>query len=133
MRYFTSHLIYSTAIMPASLNALIRVLGIIDEEFAELSRKLWKHTSRLKVALESSGYKLTQSESPINSICTGNSVETLKMAKLLFEEGILATPFIYPSVPLDCGRIRLIAGANLKDSSIDKAIKIFKALMYETH
>ena len=132
MRYFTSHLVYSTAIMPASLKALIRVLGIIDEDFTELSGKLWHHTNRLKSALESSGYKLTKSESPINSICPGNSVETLIMAKLLFNEGILSTPFIYPSVPEDCGRIRLIAGANLRDSSIDNAIRIFKALKDET-
>ncbi len=131
LRYFTSHLIYSTAIMPASLKALIRVLGIIDNEFAEISRKLWDHTNRLKEALESSGFVLTKSESPINSISPGNSVETLKMARLLFENGILSTPFIYPSVAEDCGRIRLIAGANLNSSSIDKAINIFRTLKNE--
>ena len=129
MRYYTSHLVYSTAIMPATLKALIRVLEIIGDDFEVLSGRLWDHTYRLKTALENSGYILTRSESAINSICPGNSVQTLIITKLLFKEGILSTPFIFPSVPEDCGRIRLIAGANLKDSTIDEAIRIFKAVI----
>jgi 7-keto-8-aminopelargonate synthetase-like enzyme len=132
MRYFTSHLIYSTAIMPASLMALKRALQIIDDEFTSISKILWNHTSRLAKALKQAEYSLTQSESAINSICPGNSLQTLKMTKVLFSEGILATPFIYPSVPEDCGRIRLIAGANLKESTISKAISIFQAIKDES-
>jgi 7-keto-8-aminopelargonate synthetase-like enzyme len=48
------------------------------------------------------------------------------MAKMFFMEGLLTTPFIFPSVPENSGRIRLIAGANLRGSSIDKAIAVFK-------
>jgi glycine C-acetyltransferase len=132
MRYFTSHLIYSTAVMPASLNALLRVLQIIGADFTEISGRLWNYTNRLAEALKDSGYVLTESESPINSICPGNSVETLRMTRILYNNGILSTPFIYPSVPEDSGRIRLITGANLKDSSIDKAIRVFKTIKDET-
>lgn len=131
MRYFTSHLIYSTAIMPAALKALLSVLQIIDEEFPEISGKLWSYTNRLSEALKSSGYSLTSSQTPINSICPGNSLQTLKMTKVLFREGILSTPFIYPSVPENSGRIRLIAGANLRESSIDEAIRIFSSIINE--
>jgi glycine C-acetyltransferase len=131
MRYFTSHLIYSTAIMPASLNALLRVLQIIEDDFNKLSSRLWSYTDRLKEALLDSGYILTESESPINSICGGTSVQTLGLAKKLFLAGILSTPFIYPSVPEESGRIRLIAGANLKSTSIAKAVAIFKSVRDE--
>jgi 7-keto-8-aminopelargonate synthetase-like enzyme len=128
MRYFTSHLIYSTAIMPAALKALLCVLQIIDEEFPELSGRLWSYTNRLTEALKSSGYSLTSSQTPINSICPGNSLQTLKMTKALFRKGLLPTPFIYPSVPENSGRIRLITGANLRESSIDEAIRIFNSI-----
>jgi len=131
MRYFTSHLIYSTAIMPAALMALIRVIEIIESEFPLISSRLWKHTNRLAKALKNDGYKMTKSESAISSICPGNSVQTLKITKLLFQQGILTTPFIYPSVPEERGRIRLIAGANLKDESIGKAISAFKSIKDE--
>jgi len=131
LRYFTSHLIYSTAIMPATLNALLRVLQIIGDEFTEISGRLWSHTNRLAEALKKAGYRMTLSESPINSICAGNSLETLQMTRRLFDAGILSTPFIYPSVPEENGRIRLIAGANLKESSIDQAIRIFNSIKDE--
>ena len=133
LRYFTSHLIYSTAISPASLKALLQVLRIIDDEFTEISRRFWSHAKRLEDALRHLGYSMTDSMTPINSICPGNSIQTLQMAKYLFREGVLATPFIYPSVPENNGRIRLIAGANLKTTTIDKAIRIFEKLFKVVH
>ena len=128
MRYFTSHLIYSTAISPASLRALLKVLQIIHEDFPVLSKRLWSHASRIGTALRQIGYEMTSSETPINSISAGNSVQTLRLAKMLFQRGVLVTPFIYPSVPEPCGRIRLIAGANLKPSSVEKAISHFEKI-----
>jgi 7-keto-8-aminopelargonate synthetase-like enzyme len=68
------------------------------------------------------GFKLTDSQTPINSIKSGNSVETLKLARWFYENGILTTPFIYPSVPENEGRIRIIAGANLEASSIEYVV-----------
>lgn len=133
LRYFTSHLIYSTAVTPSSLNALLRVLQIINSEFKEISGRFWSYKNRLAGALKNNGYQLTASQAPINSICAGNSLQTLKLAKVLYREGILATPFIYPSVPEQSGRIRLIAGANLKESSIDKAISIFADIREEIY
>jgi 7-keto-8-aminopelargonate synthetase-like enzyme len=125
MRYYTSHLIYSTAISPASLKALLAVLRIIEEEFGQISHRLHSYAKMIATALDLHGYVTTDSKTSINSICAGNSIETLRLTKLLFQEGVLATPFIYPSVPENSGRIRLIAGANLKSTSIDKAIRIF--------
>jgi 7-keto-8-aminopelargonate synthetase-like enzyme len=133
LRYFTSHLIYSTAISPASLKALLQVLHIIDDEFHDISLRFWSHASRLEDGLKKLGYNLTASMTPINSICSGNSIQTLRMSRLLFNEGLLATPFIYPSVPENGGRIRLIAGANLKSTSIDKAIRVFDKIIQKVH
>lgn len=128
LRYSTSHLIYSTAIMPAALKALLAALEIIGSRFPAISGTLWDYTRRLSDGLRESGYNLTGSETPITAIRTGSSLQTLQLAKRIFEAGIFTTPFIYPSVPENDGRIRLIAGANLKESSVDKAIGIFRKL-----
>lgn len=133
MRYFTSHLIYSTAITPASLNSLLCVLEILDTEFTKISERMWGYCRKLAEALRNAGYSMTSSITPINSICAGNSLQTLQLAKDLFREGILSTPFIYPSVQENGGRIRLIAGANLKESSVDRAVEIFTSLKKEIH
>jgi glycine C-acetyltransferase len=125
LRYSVSHLLYSTALLPAALQALLRVLEIIDLEFPEISARFWKYTRMLSRGLQTSGYQLTVTETPIVSLCTGDPVETLQLSKQMYENGILGTPFIYPSVPEKEGRIRLIGGANLKPESIDRAVGIF--------
>lgn len=125
LRYSVSHLLYSTAILPAALQALLKVLEIIETEYPPISERLWRYTRLLSKGLQESGYLLTGTVTPIVSVCSGDSVETLLLSKEMYENGILGTPFIYPSVPEKEGRIRLIAGANLKPESIDRAIGIF--------
>jgi 7-keto-8-aminopelargonate synthetase-like enzyme len=128
LRYSVSHLLYSTALLPAALQALLCVLEIIDLEFPSISERLWRYTQVLSDGLQESGYRLTGTVAPIVSLCTGNDVETLLLSKEMYENGILGTPFIYPSVPENEGRIRLIAGANLKTESIDRAVGIFQKI-----
>jgi 7-keto-8-aminopelargonate synthetase-like enzyme len=125
LRYSVSHLLYSTAILPAALQALMAVLEIIDLEFPVISARMWNYTRTLSEGLLESGYTLTGTATPIVSICAGDPVETLLLSKQMYENGILGTPFIYPSVPENEGRIRLITAANLKPESIDRAVKLF--------
>jgi len=123
LRYSISHLIYSTALPPAPLMAVLEVLSIIDNEFSSLSEKMWRYAAQLKKGFTNAGFSMVSSEAPINSIKSGNSVETLILTRKFHELGILTTPFIYPSVPEKEGRIRLIAGANLSDVSIEYVLQ----------
>ena len=45
-------------------------------------------------------------------------------AKYLFENNILSTPFVYPSVPKNAGVVRLIAGANILIEDVGRAVEI---------
>lgn len=128
LRYRISSLIYSTALMPAALKALLEVIRIINEEYPVISARLHKYTAQIRKALTMSEYSLTNSDAPINSICSGNSVETIVLSKKLYGEGILTTPFIFPSVPENEGRIRIIAAANLYPESIEYVVNSFKLL-----
>ncbi len=122
LRYSTSHLIYSTAILPASLMALLKVLSIIRDDFEPISKRMWSYAHCLRDGLNREGFNLTNSQAPINSIRAGNSVETLTLAKWFYEQGILTTAFVYPSVPEREGRIRIIAGANFRESTIEHVL-----------
>jgi len=124
LRFNISHLIYSTAILPAPLMALLEVLSIINREFNIISEKLWRHTKRIHDGFSRGGFDMINNQTPINAIRSGNSLETLRLAKKFNDAGILTTPFIYPSVPENEGRIRLIAGANLMESSIDRVLEL---------
>ncbi len=128
LKYNSPHLIYSTSITPSILAGIEKAICIIEEEFEVLGNKMWKYRNKLRNALIKLGYDVRSSSAPITSIVTGTSVETLLFAKKLYAKNILATPFIYPSVPENQGVIRLIAGANLEEKTIDRAIQIFKEI-----
>ncbi len=128
LRYYSSHLVYSTSILPVALAGIEKVLEIIGDEFPALSRRLWHNTGAVAGALRSGGFNLCDSETPIVSIRAGGSLETLVLARELYRNHILSTPFIYPSVPRNEGRIRLIAGANLSEGTIRKAQEVFQEL-----
>ena len=128
LKYYSPHLIYSTSIPPSILAGIEKAICIIEEEFEALGNKMWKYRNKLRDALIKLGYNVRPSSAPITSIVTGTSVETLLFAKELYNKNILATPFIYPSVPENQGVIRLIAGANLEEKTIERAIQIFKEI-----
>jgi len=128
LRYYSSHLVYSTSILPVVLAGIDRVLEIVDLEFPELSRRMWDNTRKISEALRSEGFSLCESVTPIISVKAGKSLDTLLMAKEFFKNNILTTPFIFPSVPRNEGRIRLIAGANLSGKTIEKVRGIVKVM-----
>ena len=58
LRYYSSHLVYSTSILPVALAGIAKVLEIISEEFPSLSKQLWHNTKEVASALKASGHKL---------------------------------------------------------------------------
>ncbi|MCF8296360.1 MAG: pyridoxal phosphate-dependent aminotransferase family protein [Saprospiraceae bacterium] len=128
LKYGSSHLIYSTAITPVILAGIEKAINIIEDEFDVLGSKMWSYRNKLRNALIDFGYKVKEAEAPITSIITGTSEETILFAKKLYENQILATPFIFPSVPENQGVIRMIVGANLEEETVERAIEILRTL-----
>lgn len=129
LRYYCSHLVYSTALTPGVLAGVAEVLDIIAAEFPTISNRMWQYRHTIRESLIIAGLKVASGEAPINSIIAGNSKDTILLAKKFYEKGILTTPFIAPSVPANEGRVRLIAGANLKEESINQVVKIIKEIV----
>lgn len=128
LKYYSSHLVYSTSIPPSVLGGIDKVLDIIKDEFSARSKKMWEYKHKISEALRKYGFQITESTTPISSIVVGPPLETILISKKLYENRILSTPFVYPSVPPNGGKVRLIAGANLKEESIDHAVQIFETI-----
>jgi 7-keto-8-aminopelargonate synthetase-like enzyme len=125
LKYSCPGYIYSTAVTPAALAGIDKTLDILNLEFDSLSKRMWQHKKVISGCLEKSSFMLTQSETPISSIMGGNTERTIKIARLLYEHGIVSTPFIPPSVPVNEGKIRLIAPANLSGPTVKTIYEIF--------
>ena len=128
LSYYSSHLVYSTSILPVALAGIIKVLEIVEEEFPEISARLWSNTRQLARALEEHGFSLCDSKTPIVSLRSGGSLDTFMLTREFYSNRILTTPFIYPSVPHNEGRIRMIAGANLSGTTIDRVKRIISTM-----
>ena len=128
LKYYSTHLVYSTALSPHILAGIGEAINIIEKEFKQLSYKMWTYKNKLRNALKEKKYDLAVGEAPIVSIITGSDEKTILFAKKLFENKILSTPFIPPSVPINKGVIRLIAGANFTESTIEKTISVFNKI-----
>ncbi|KUO73343.1 MAG: aminotransferase [Clostridia bacterium BRH_c25] len=127
-KYYCPQLVYSTALSPASLGGIEKVLEVIETGFDAISRKLWHNKELISRCLIEAGFRVSDSRAAINSIISGSASDTLLLAKRFYEKGILATPFIEPSVPPKEGRLRLIAGANLKEETMARAADIIRKL-----
>lgn len=128
LKYYCPHLVYSTALTPAALAGTEAVLDIIHAEYGGIKEKLALYKKIISESLLEGGFTVVAGEAPINSIRSDSKENTLHIAKKFYEKGILTTPFIEPSVPLNKGRVRLIAGANLSQDTIAEAAAIIRRL-----
>ena len=104
------------------------MLEIIENDFLEMSKRMWSAKNRIEITLRSAGFNLANGKAPIISVICENPLETIRLSKKLYENHILCTPFIPPSVPPETGVVRLIAGANLNEEQVDRIIKVIGTL-----
>ncbi len=123
LRYACPGLIYSTALSPASAAGALAALNIIHGEFDRLGDLMWSNHRLLLECLREEGFRVMQGAAPIAGIQTGSTINTLALAKEFFAEGILATPFVPPSVPQEAGVLRCILGAKLAGSSLSELLQ----------
>lgn len=131
LKYSCPGLIYSTALPPPVLAGIDAVLDIIGTEFSAISGRMWEYKRMISQCLLDNGYTLTNGQAPITSILIKDLEQCARMAKAIHANRILATPFIPPSVPPNENKIRLIAGANLSEDTIRKALDIFQKIAKE--
>ena len=132
LRYSCPGLIYSTALPPASIAGTLGALRIIEQEYSRLRDRLWGNHQRLCDRLSSLGFGLHAGKAPIAAIRSGAAENTLRLAKEFFDCGILATPFVPPSVPLGRGVLRLIVGAKLNAQAVEALMLALNSTRCET-
>ena len=89
---------------------------------------MWRNHTALVSQLKKAGFILKGGEAPIASIACGSPERTVTLAKRLFEQGILSTPFIPPSVPPEQGVLRLIIGAKVDEAAANAIANRIAAL-----
>lgn len=97
----------------------------ILEESDERVRKLWDNTNYLKKEFQELGFDTGNSQTPITPVAIGDEQKARQFSARLFEEGVFATPIVYPMVPKGQDRIRVIPSAAHSKKDLDFGIRAF--------
>lgn len=122
--------IYTTSLPPAIAAASIEAINIIEED-SSLIKRLWDNRRIFIEGFHSIGLDTMSSETPIIPIFIGDTYKALKVADLLFKEGIYAPAIRPPTVPEGSSRIRTTVMATHTDEDIEKALRAFGRVINE--
>ena len=134
MNYIKHHsrsLIFSASITPASAAAVLAALEIIKDE-PERMKKLWEITHYTIDNFRNLGFDIGKTQTPIIPLYIRDNYKTLKLVRMLLDEGIFVNPVVSPAVSKDSTLIRFsLMATHTKDQidiALDKIGKLSKKL-----
>lgn len=123
-------LIFTAALAPAVAGAVLKALELMQQE-PERIEQLWKNTRKMHEGFKRIGFKIGATQTPIVPILIGSEAKAFIFTQRLFEEGIFATPAIYPAVRYGEAIVRTSFMATHTDADLDRVLEIFEKLARE--
>ncbi len=117
--------LFSTSLTPASAAASIEAINILMES-TDLHDKLWENGDYLKQGLSALGFNIGNSKTPITPCILGDEKLSQQFSKRLNEEGVYAKAIVFPTVPMNTGRIRNMPTAAHTKQQLDQALAIYE-------
>jgi len=117
--------IFSTTLPACVVAASIASLELIEKD-SELMEKLWENRNKTSYLLQSAGYDIMGSETPIIPVRTGTLENTVRVSTHLYERGIFAPAIRPPTVKEP--RIRITMTAAHASEDIEKLIEALTEL-----
>jgi 8-amino-7-oxononanoate synthase len=127
MKHHSRTLIFSASITPASAAAVIAALDIIKAE-PERMVHLWNVTHYAIDNFKRMGFDIGKSETPIIPLYIRDNLKTLKLTRMLMDEGIFVNPVVSPAVSKDSTLIRFSLMATHTKDQVDIALDKFDKL-----
>jgi 8-amino-7-oxononanoate synthase len=115
-------LIFSASITPASAAAVLAALEIIKSE-PERMTNLWEVTHYALDNFKRLGFDVGNSHTPIIPLYIRDNYKTLKLVRMLFDEGIFVNPVVSPAVSKDDTLIRFSLMATHTKEQVDIALE----------
>ena len=117
--------IYSTALPPGVCAASLAAIDLLEQD-SSMQTKLWQNVEKFRSALIDLGFDTMDSVSHIIPVLIRDTDLTMKFAKALFDNEILAPGIRPPTVSDNTSRIRVTLMASHKPDQIDKVLNIFE-------
>ena len=120
-------MIFTASLPPACVGAIDAALDLVVAE-PERRIRLMAISNKMKDAFKSIGYDTNNSQSPIIPLTVGDDLIAFKMWRMLFDEGVFASPVVTPAVPEGQAIIRTSYMATHSDSDLNFILEKFKKI-----
>jgi len=124
LKHHARSLIFSASLPPAPVAAALTALEIIESE-PERRENLWRNARYLSEGYKQLGFDIGTSETPIIPVMVGDEEKVLIMWRRLFDEGVFASPVLYPAVPQGMAMIRTSCMATHSKDNLDRVLDVF--------
>jgi len=124
LKHHARSLIFSASLPPAPVAAALAALQIIQDE-PERRERLWRNAQYLSDGFKQIGFDIGTSQTPIIPVMVGSEEKVLVMWRRLFDEGVFASPVLYPAVPPGMALIRTSCMATHTTHHIDQVLDAF--------
>ena len=121
IKHHSRSLIFSASITPASAAAVLAALEIIKSE-PERMEKLWEITHYAIDNFKRLGFDIGLTQTPIIPLYIRDNFKTLKLVRMLLDDGIFVNPVVSPAVSKDSTLIRFSLMATHTKDQIDIAL-----------
>jgi 8-amino-7-oxononanoate synthase len=118
-------MIFTASLPPACVGAIDAALDLIVSE-PERRIRVMKNAKKMKEAFQSMGYNTNHSQSPIIPLTVGKDLVAFKMWRMLFDEGVFASPVVTPAVPDGQSIIRTSYMSTHTDDHLNFILEKFK-------
>lgn len=119
--------IFSAAMPPASVGAVLECLKIVESEPEHLEN-LWKNARYMREEIERLGFHTLNSQTPIVPLLIGDDLKAFTFTQKLYEHGVFATPVVKPAVPDGCALIRTSYMATHTREDLDYVFEVLDKL-----
>lgn len=130
LRHKARCFIFTASLAPAVAGGVLKALEIMQAE-PERIEQLWKNTHKMHEGFRQLGFKIGSTQTPIVPILIGSEAKAFQFTQRLYEEGIFATPAIYPAVRYGEAIVRTSYMATHTDEDLDRVLEIFGRLSRE--
>lgn len=130
LRHTSRPLMFSASLPPASTAGVLAALDIVIDE-PERRERLWENTRRLREGLESLGFDICGSETPILPVRIGTGETTFRIWRRLYDGGVFTNPVVPPAVPEGESRLRTSVVATHSARQIDRCLDVFEEVARE--
>jgi len=124
LHYLARAYVFTASGSPSNIESVRAAIRIVRRQ-PELRDQLWTNIRVLRDGLRELGYAISDTDSPIVPILTGDEARTIKLWQRLITEGLYVNLIVPPGCPQDACVLRASCSAAHTPEHLSRALDIF--------